>query len=310
MSSFRSGFVAVVGPANAGKSTLVNRLVGEKISIVSPKAQTTRNRILGIKTTDTAQLVLIDTPGYFPDDGQEKPVRRGALEQTLREVSADSLSGVDQIMLVLDAERAVRHHGYLDSVLNTLNRNSGVQLTVIAINKIDLVEKIALLPLFERLAGMFPGRSAELIPVSARSGDGIAELEQLLIGRLPEGDCLYPEDQVTDVSERFIASEVIREKLFGVLEQELPYSVAVTIESWEEQPKLLKIRANILVERESQKGIVIGKGGQVLKKIGERARLDLEKILDNHIFLELFVRVDDNWTETPAGLRRAGVVNG
>lgn len=306
MAAYRSGFAAVVGPANAGKSTLVNRIVGEKISIVSPKAQTTRNRILGIKTCPDWQLVLIDTPGYFMSGPGGKKQVHGALEQVLRGVSNESMTDADQVLMVIDGERAVRQHDYIDAAFGGL---AGSAPTVIAINKIDLVKKAGLLPLFERLSMLFPERSVELVPVSARSGDGISELERMLVERLPESPPLFPEDQVTDASERFIAAEVVREKLFSVLEQELPYSVAVAVEKWEAQKEILKISAAITVERESQKGIVIGKGGRMLKTVGERARLELEKILQSPIYLQLFVRVDPNWTENEAGLRRAGVVN-
>jgi GTP-binding protein Era len=203
MTAFRSGFVAVVGPANAGKSTLVNRIVGEKISIVSPKAQTTRNRILGIKSTAESQLILVDTPGYLAPLSKGKS--RGALELALRTVSSESVTGVDQVLLVIDGERAVQHEGYLDSIIAG---TGGVAPHVIAINKIDLVEKLKLLPLFERLSLLYPERSVELVPISARSGDGIEVLEQLLISRLPEAPAAYPEDQVTDATERFLAGEL------------------------------------------------------------------------------------------------------
>lgn len=306
MTAYRSGFAAVVGPANAGKSTLVNRIVGEKISIVSPKAQTTRNRILGIKTCPGWQLVLVDTPGYFMSGPGGKKQVRGALEQVLRGVSNESMTDADQVLMVIDGERAVRQHDYIDAAFGGL---AGSAPTVIAINKIDLVKKASLLPLFERLSKLFPERSVELVPVSARSGDGISELERMLVERLPESPPLFPEDQVTDASERFLAAEVVREKLFSMLEQELPYSVAVAVEKWESQKEILKISAAITVERESQKGIVIGKGGRMLKTVGERARLELEKMLESPVYLQLFVRVDPNWTENEAGLRRAGVVN-
>ncbi len=308
----RSGFVAVVGPANAGKSTLVNRIVGEKISIVSSKAQTTRNRILGIKSVGDSQLILVDTPGYFTSGREERrggKAKCGALEQALQEVSAEAVSGVDQLMLVIDAERALRQADYIDGVISALKPVTGDAPAVIALNKIDLVEKTSLLPLLDGLAQAFPDRSVELVPVSARSGDGIKELEQLLVGRLPDSPPLYPEDQVTDVSERFLAAEIVREKLFRSLEQELPYSVAVAVDDWKESGEMVKISAAIAVERESQKGIVIGKGGQMLKKIGELARIELEEMLGRKVYLQLFVKVDSNWSESAAGLLRAGLRN-
>lgn len=311
-SSHRSGFIALVGPANAGKSTLLNQLLGQKVSIVSPKPQTTRNRILGVKNLPEAQLVFFDTPGFFRERTPTmrfSQIVRGELGRYLSQAVRDGVSEVDVTLLVLDAKELLRRSEEL-SRLSQAFRNEGVRLPhLIALNKVDLVQKEALLPLLTELFTEFSealGSEVEIIPLSARRGEGVEHLEQAIIKRLPVGPRLYPEDFLTDRSERFLAAEIVREKLFLQLGQEVPYSTAVQVEKWEEGEKLLKIGAVIFVERTSQRGIVIGKGGERLKSIGKAAREELERIFEKQVYLELFVRVEENWTRTERGLRRVG----
>jgi GTP-binding protein Era len=288
--SFKSGFVAIVGRPNAGKSTLVNRLVGKKVAIVTPRPQTTRNRIIGILNRDDAQVVLLDTPGIH------KPAN--ALGRQMMDEVRDALEGLDLLLLIVDAaERPGPDDRF---VLNYLKRYETP--VILLLNKIDRIPKARLLPLmdFYRKEHGF----AEIIPISALEGSGVEELLRRVIGLLPEGQPHFPTDQYTDQPERFLAAEIVREKAIGATREEVPHSVAVLVDSFEERGKLIRIRATLYVEREGQKGILIGKGGGTLKKIGTEARLELEELLGVKIFLELFVKVQKDWRNRPRMVRQ------
>lgn len=287
---FKAGFVAIVGRANAGKSTLVNTLVGRKVAIVSPKPQTTRNRIQGILNREGAQIVLVDTPGlHKPGDMLSR--------QMMGEAQA-ALDGVDVLSLIVDA---AADFGAGDRfALEWTKRFRGP--VFLLLNKVDRVHKPALLPLMDHYRKQF--EFAEIFPISALTGAGCLDLVNAWLERLPEGAALFPGDQFTDQPERFLAAEIIREKAILATRQEVPYAVAVILEGFEESEKLLRIRATICAEREGQKGILIGKGGATMKKIGTLARQELEAILGIKIFLELFVRVQPRWRENPAMVRQ------
>ncbi|MCB0325910.1 MAG: GTPase Era, partial [Bdellovibrionales bacterium] len=272
-----------------------------KISIVSPKAQTTRTRILGVHTTEDAQLVFLDTPGFIAKE------HRGALAQYLNDALSTAASEVDVNVLVFDAARAANEPALVERLRDSVTTKRLAQPGIVVLNKIDLIPRELLLPLIERLAAAFAGSdSPDFIPVSAKTGEGAERLIETLCKRLPEGPPYFPADALTDQPERFLAAEIIREKLFRQLNQELPYSTAVQIERWEEDERLLRLQAVILVERVSQRGIVIGKGGQKIKAIGTAARLELERVFELPVHLELYVRVEEDWTKTARGLERAG----
>lgn len=304
-SSFRSGMVALVGETNAGKSTLLNALLGTKVSIVASKPHTTRNRILGIKNLPNAQLVLVDTPGFVRSSSKNE------MGKFTSRVLQEAASGVDLLLLVVDAQRLDRNRKAIDDlVANLRDRQLGVP-AIVALNKIDLVRKDKLLPIMKELFDRFSasgGGEVELVPVSAAMNDGLDVLERIIIEKLPEGEQMFPDDTVSDQSEPFLASEIIREKLLRQLEEEVPHSAAVRIEDWEDSDDLLNIQAVILVEKESQKGIVIGRGGKQLKEIGQEARLELEALFGVSVFLKLFVKVESEWTKTEKGLAKAGYV--
>lgn len=300
----RAGFVALVGEANAGKSTLLNALLGEKVSIVSPKAHTTRTRILGVHTTGEGQIVFVDTPGFV------RGKLGGELQKFIHERTVEAVEGVDVTVLVLDAARLAARPSLAEEQRSLLSERGIAAADVVLVNKIDLVDKRALLPLLGELGRVFAEhaeRVPEIIPVSALKRDGLDRLERVLFSLLPEGIPLFPEDVLTDQPERVLAGEVVREKLFRQLNQELPYSLAVTVDRFERDGGLLRISATVIVERESQKGIVIGKGGTKLKSVGTAARTELELLFESKVFLELFVRVDEQWTRTRRGLERAGL---
>ncbi|HKS67071.1 MAG TPA: GTPase Era [Candidatus Acidoferrales bacterium] len=287
---FKSGFVAIVGRPNAGKSTLVNTLVGQKVSIVSPKPQTTRNRIQGILNRDGAQIVLVDTPGIH------KPA--SALNRMMMDEVQHALDGIDVLSLIVDAsvdfgpgdrfclEWVKRFHGPLFLLLN----------------KIDRVKKPALLPLIDRYRRAF--EFTEIFPISALTGAGCLDLVDAWLKHLPEAEPYFPPDQFTDQPERFLAAEVIREKAILETREEIPHAVAVLIDTFEETPALLRICATICVEREGQKRILIGKRGEKVKQIGTLARKELEEILGTKVFLETLVRVQPRWRENPALVRQ------
>jgi GTPase len=281
--SFHSGFVAVLGRPNAGKSTFVNRLVGQKVAIVTPRPQTTRNRILGIVNRSQAQVVLIDTPG----------IHRASTvlgRQMMAEVT-QALEGIDLMVVMIDASSGLTAGDRLAFEHSRPFRGP----VFVLLNKIDRVPKPALLPLMESCSKEFA--FTEMIPVSALSGDGVELALERLIAHLPEGEPYFPQDQFTDQPERFLAGEIIREKIMTSTRQEVPHAVAVRVEAFEEGKKLIRIRAIIAVEREGQKGILIGRAAERLKAIGTAARQELEEILGVKIFLELRVKVEREWRQ-------------
>jgi len=286
---FRSGFVAVVGRPNAGKSTLVNRLVGQKIAIVTSKPQTTRNRIQGIVTKPQGQVVFIDTPGLHEAES--------ALGRQMMQEVAAALEGIDVLLLMVDASRMHPHAD--DLLLEKAKRFRGK--TILALNKVDRLPKPKLLPLIEAFAKAF--EFAAILPISALQGDGCEELLGEILKKLPEGEPHFPDDQVTDQPERFLAAEIIREKAIQGMYHEVPYALAVVVEKYEETPRLLRIEAVMNVERDSQKKILIGHKGEMLKKIGTEARKELESILASKIYLGLFVKVAPDWRENPQKVR-------
>ena len=288
--SFRSGFVAIVGRPNAGKSTLVNALVGRKVAIVSPRPQTTRNRIQGILNRDDAQIVLIDTPGIH----QAKNV----LSRQMMDEAQHALEGVDVLSLIVDASA---DFGAGDQFsLEWVRRFHGP--TFLLLNKVDRVRRQLLLPLIEKYAGLYD--FAEVFPISALTGEGCPALVDGWLARLPESPPYFPPDQFTDQPERFLAAELIREKAILATREEVPHAIAVLVDTFEEKKELVKIRATLYVEREGQKGILIGKRGETMKKIGTQARKEIETILGAHIFLELFVKVQPNWRQNAVLVRQ------
>ena len=288
--SFRSGFVAIVGRPNAGKSTLVNSLVGRKVAIVSPRPQTTRNRIQGIVNRDDAQIVLIDTPGIHQP--------QNVLSRQMMDEAQHALEGVDVLSLIVDA--SVDFGAGDEFSLEWVRRFHGP--TFLLLNKVDRVRKQLLLPLIERYAALYD--FAEVFPISALTGEGCASLVDSWLARLPESPPYFPPDQFTDQPERFLAAELIREKAIVATREEVPHAIAVLVDSFEEKKELVKIRATLYVEREGQKGILIGKRGETMKKIGTQARREIESILGTHVFLELFVKVQPNWRQNSALVRQ------
>ena len=288
--TFRAGFVAIIGRPNAGKSTLMNRLVGHKVAIVTSRPQTTRNRILGMVNRPNAQVVLIDTPGIHRADS--------ALGRQMMDELGQALEGIDVLAVMIDASQGLTQSDRL--ALERAKQFSGP--VIVLLNKIDLISKPALLPLIESLSK--EGQFAEIVPISAISGEGVELVLQRLIGHLPEGEPLFPTDQFTDQPERFLAAEIVREKAMLISRQEVPHAVGVLVESFEEGDKLIRIYATIQVEREGQKGILIGRGGETIKEIGTAARKELEEILGTKIFLELRVKVQPDWRDDPARVRQ------
>lgn len=286
---FRSGFVAIIGRPNAGKSTLLNRLAGQKLAIVTSKPQTTRNRIQGIVTRADGQIVFIDTPGlHSPDSALGR--------QMMHEVAA-AVEGIDVLLLMVDASRALP---YADELLiDKAKRFSGK--VMLALNKVDGLPKQKLLPLIEAYSKAF--EFAAIVPISALKGIGCDDLLQEILKLLPEGEPYFPEDQITDQPERFLAAEIVREKAIQAMYHEVPYALAVKVDNFEELPRLLRIEATVNVERGSQKKILIGHKGEMLKKIGTNARKELEKLFDTKIYLGLFVKVAPNWRENPQHVR-------
>lgn len=287
------GLVAIVGRPNVGKSTLMNHLLGQKISITSRKPQTTRHRIHGILTRDNTQLVFADTPGIHRDEHR-------ALNRAMNQAALSSLSGVDVICFMVDALKWTEADDY---VLSRLPEQGTPVLLVI--NKVDSLEdKQALLPHIESLTERFP--FAEVIPVSALGGHNLDVLEKALIERMPEGRFWFDEDQITDRSLRFMAAEIIREKVVRQLGQELPHQITVEVELWKDEPKLTEIAATILVERPGQKRILIGSAGERIKNIGTQARLDIERLIDRKVMLQLWVKVKRGWSDDERALRSLG----
>ncbi len=291
--NFQSGFISIIGRPNVGKSTLLNALLGEKIAIISNKPQTTRNRILGIVTRPGAQLVFMDTPGIH------KPMHK--MNEVMVKTALQTYNEVDVILMLVEATDAPG--GGDRFIIETL---SEVKTPVfLLINKVDLIKKEALLPLMQGYSAMYG--FAEIIPVSALKND-LGGLVEMILKRLPQGPKYFPDDQLTDQPERFIVSELIREKVFELTKEEIPYSTAVVIEDMKEEPDITRITAIIYVERDSQKGILIGKGGGMLKQIGTLARQDAEKLLGAKIFLQLWVKVKKGWREDERMLKNFGIM--
>jgi GTP-binding protein Era len=284
--SNKSGFVAIVGRPNAGKSTLINALVGAKVSIVTAVAQTTRNRILGVVNRPDAQIVFMDTPGIH------KPISH-LNNQMMRYVRA-ALEDRDLALLIVDASAKF---GKGDEFALSLLKEYAPK-TILLLNKIDRLAKPRLLPLIDRYSKLH--EFEEIIPISARGGDGLQVLLDATVKLLPEGPPLFPPDIYTDQPERFLAGEIIREKIIQQTQQEMPYVTAVLVDEFKESKTITRIRSTIVVERESQKPIVIGAGGQRIKQIGTAARLELEKLFPPKVFLELFVKVQPNWRDDHA----------
>lgn len=280
---FHSGFVSIIGRPNVGKSTLVNALVGEKVAAVSDKPNTTRNRILGIRTTSSAQMIFLDTPGIHK--------ARGKLGKALVQTAVAASEEADVIIMMVEVDNPF---GSGDRyIIERLPKPA-----ILLINKIDKIKKKDILTIIEQ-SQKFGGKFSETLPISAKNSDGVLELIEVIEKHLPEGPKYFPEDMYTDQPERFLAAELIREKIFNLTHKEIPYSTAVTVESFKDLPekKLVSISAVIYVERKNHKGIIIGKNGEMLKEIGSLARADIERILGTKVFLELWVKVSEKWTE-------------
>jgi GTP-binding protein Era len=290
----RCGFIAIVGAPNVGKSTLLNRMVGTKVSIVSPKVQTTRTRVLGILIKNSAQLIFIDTPGIF------RPRRR--LDRAMVAAAWGGAADADQIMVLVDSDKGI--DADTRSIIDRLKENN--RQAFLVLNKVDLVRKPILLDLAAALNG--EGLFTNIFMLSATTGDGVDDFLAHLTVTLPEGPWLFPEDQLSDMPERLLAAEITREKLYLELHQELPYQATVETEGWSERDDgSLRVDQVIFVERSSQKGIVLGKGGKRIKSIGEASRRELEEILGRRVHLFVFVKVRQNWGDDPERYRDWGL---
>jgi len=292
--NFKSGYVAIVGVPNAGKSTLLNRMIGEKISITSKKPQTTRNRILGVMHRPGAQLVFIDTPGIFK--------AKDTLNLRIVDTALATIGDADLIVLVLDAARPDPTSEYF--LVRRLQEQQ--RPVILALNKIDLIEKSALLEIIQKWSTEY--RFDVIVPISATEGTQIEKLIETMENFLPPGPPYFPEDALTDLPQRFMAAEMIRETVFRLTGEEIPYATAVTVDSFKEEKegRLVKIEATIHLERSSQKGIVIGKEGSKLKRIGTDSRKKIEHMLETKVFLKLFVRVQKNWRKDTRALKKFG----
>ncbi|GAB4294783.1 MAG: GTPase Era [Desulfuromonadia bacterium] len=289
----RFGFVSIIGPPNAGKSTLLNRLAGEKIAIVSPRPQTTRNRIQGICTWSDAQVVFIDTPGIHPP--------RSRLNRALVDTARSALTGVDLVLLVLPVQVDPTE---VEMLLRQVEKDLTTPL-VLVLNKVDQVSEAFVDGRISRYRQ--ESVCSGIIPISALTGEGVDYLRKEVVSRVPEGPPLFPSDMLTDVTERFIAAEIVREKIFLLTRDEIPYKSAVEVERFAERGDgVIEIDAVVTVERDTQKGIVIGKGGGMLKRIGTAARIDLEDFFQTKVMLRLFVHVRRDWTENDQMLREFG----
>lgn len=290
----RCGFVALLGAPNAGKSTLLNYLVGAKVSIVTPKVQTTRTRVLGLTIRDNAQVVFVDTPGIF------QPKRR--LDRAMVAAAWAGAADADIVVLLVDAQKGVTQDAR--RIVEGLEKAG--RKAILALNKIDLVRRDKLLELADTLneTGVF----TDIFMISATTGDGVEDLAKTFVERLPEGPWLYPEDQLSDMAERHLAAEVTREKLFLKLHQELPYALTVETEEWQDKPDgSVRIAQIIYVQRDTQKSIVLGKGGQMIKAVGAAARADLEEMMGCRVHLFLFVKVREKWGDDPDRYRDWGL---
>ena len=290
---FKSGFVSIIGRPNSGKSTLLNRLVGQKISIVTPQPQTTRNVVRGIISDESGQIIFLDTPGIH------KPIHR--MNERMMRFMSESLEHIDVVMLMVDASA---DYGRGEAFALELVKKASSRRFLL-LNKIDKVPKRDLLPQIDRY-----GKAAvfdEIIPLSALNGDGVDTLKDEILGYLSPGPMYYPSDQLSDQPERFLVSEIIREKLILLTRQELPYATAISIDRFEEGERIIRIYASIFVERSSQKAIVIGKGGQLLKRAGTEARLEIESLLHSRVHLDLHVKVKKKWRDDERLLRSLGI---
>jgi GTP-binding protein Era len=289
-SNYRSGFIAIVGAPNVGKSTLLNQLLGQKVSIISKKPQTTRNRISGIYHQTDCQMIFLDTPGIH--------ISNRLLNRRMVEIAFSTVSDVDILLVLIDITNPDQSsEQYLFDHLQTLKNP-----VILALNKIDCFQKEDLLPMIQAYDAQYPFKA--IVPVSARTGEQVDQLVKEMKKILPFGPAYYPKDHITDLPERFIASEIIREKIFQLTNKEIPYAVAVTIEHFKESSngRIIHIHGIIHVERDSQKGIIIGKKGSMLKRIGSRARQEIERMVGIQVMLKLFVKVQKNWTSDEKAL--------
>lgn len=291
------GYVALIGRPNVGKSTLMNHLLGQKLSITSRKPQTTRHRVLGIKTSEVGQAIFMDTPGMHSDE-------KRVLNRYLNKTADSTLLGVDVVVWLLDG---LYWHEYDERIFDKLKR-AGLPV-ILAVNKVDKIkDKQAVLAFFAEAKEKYPFE--QIVPVSALKNTNLDVLEQHIMALLPEtAQLIYPEDQITDRPERFFVAEIVREKLTRRLGDELPYALTVEIEMYEEHPELTKIYANIWVERSSQKSIVIGKQGEMLKKIGTEARIDIEKLIGQKVYLQLWVKIKKGWSDSERALQSLGFLD-
>lgn len=291
---FRSGYVAIIGRPNVGKSTLINRVLGQKLCITSRRPQTTRHRILGIKTDNDSQLIYVDTPGLHIDD-------KKAMNRYMNRAAASSIDDVDVILFVVDGMNWTDED---EKVLERLKVSAKAPV-ILVINKMDkLADKEVMLPHIQKLSAQF--EYANVFPISARKGMNLDELEKQIKQLVPEGDLIFPEDQITDRSSRFLAAELVREQLFRHLGQELPYSITVEIEQFDDEKDLYRIGAVIYVERDGQKAIVIGKKGDLLKSVGKDARIEMESLFGHKVFLRLWVKVREGWGDNERMLKNLG----
>ena len=292
--NFRSGYVAIIGRPNVGKSTLINRVLGQKLCITSRRPQTTRHRILGIKTDDDSQLIYVDTPGLHIDD-------KKAMNRYMNRAAASSIDDVDVILFVVDGMNWTDED---EKVLERLKVSAKAPV-ILVINKMDkLADKEVMLPHIQKLSAQFD--YANVFPISARKGMNLDELEKQIKQLVPEGDLIFPEDQITDRSSRFLAAELVREQLFRHLGQELPYSITVEIEQFDDEKDLYRIGAVIYVERDGQKAIVIGKKGDLLKSVGKDARIEMQSLFGHKVFLRLWVKVREGWGDNERMLKNLG----
>jgi len=293
-STFKSGYVAIIGRPNVGKSTLINRILGQKLCITSRRPQTTRHRILGIKTSEDSQLIYVDTPGLHFDG-------KRAMNRYMNRAAASSIEDVDVILFVIEGLKWTDEDA---KVLERLQSNARVPV-ILVLNKVDkLSNKNDLLPHIAELATQYD--FDHVVPISARKGVNVEQLETEILKLMPEGELIFPEEQLTDRSSRFLAAELVREKLFRHLGQELPYSITVEIEEFKQEQALYRISAVIYVERDGQKNIVIGKKGELLKAVGKDARIEMEQLFDCKVFLQVWVKVRDGWSDNERMLKNLG----
>ncbi len=295
---FRSGYVSIIGAPNVGKSTLLNTILGQKLAIVTPKPQTTRNQIRGIVTTDTHQMIFVDTPGLMD------PKYR--LQSEMVRTAYGALRDADVVLFVIDVARP--NSEIEEKVIKQLSGRRRTK-TILVLNKVDLVEKPTLLPFFDEYSTKFDFDA--MIPISALTKDGIPELLEQITPNLPPGPLYFPEDQLSDLPERFFISETVREKIMLITQREVPYATAVVVEEFEKRirrntDEIIYIRAIVYTEKQTQKQIIIGKGGKLIKRVGELARLDIERFLDSPVFLELYVTVKADWRRDAVQLRELG----